>query len=366
MPPTPACGRRDAASPPRRTVLRALLGGALATTLPNLGAYAAEPKPAAKLPTVARDRSFTIATDDTSSTYYTVGVNLAALTQMRLPPEFEADFVAETTLGSWDNALRLRAGKADFAIMQALFGRWARDGSGVFTRFGPDPGLRAVVSLWPDVEHFLLQAKLASTGTIEDLRNLGGAPFAVGASGSAVEASCYLTMRRLGMDPKTTIQATNLVPSEGAAALMMGDVVGMSLPGGPPIPLVDAILSRDVAAMRLLEFTDRQLRLIDNNAGLWRRYMVPAGTYAGQEKPLASIAQSTFLAVRASVPNEIVQGLTQVIFENLNMLRYGHPAANAISLASAFDGLPVPLHPGAAQYFASAGLAIPKPLAPPA
>jgi TRAP transporter TAXI family solute receptor len=305
-----------------------------------------------------------IATDDSNSAYYAVGVGLSALAKLRLPEELGVDLYARTSLGSWDNAGLLRRGKVDLAIMQALYGHWARHGKGVFRRVGPDPRLRAIASLWPDAEHVIVRTRHASTGTIEDLRNLEGAPFVVGPRGSGIEGSIHLLMRRLGIDPNRALKPVNLGPTEAASALMMGGVVGLTLPGGPPISLVDAILSHDVSGVKVLEFTDRQLRLIDQDEGLWRRYVIPPGTYLGQEQPISTIAQPSFLAVRAETDPRVVQALTRIIFEDLTILRTAHKTAAAVSLNTALAGLPVPLHPGAVRYFQEAGLKIPASLLP--
>ena len=307
-----------------------------------------------------------IATDDTNSPYYAVGTALSALVKMRVDPELGIGMYARASLGSWENAQLLRSGKADLAIMQALFGLWAREGRGVFRRHGPDHSLRAIASLWPDVEHVMLTTRRAATGTIEDLRNLDGASFAVGPRGSGIEGDVHLLMRRLEIDPATSLQAVNLGPTEAASAMLMGTVAGMTLPGGTPVSLIEAIISHDAGSVKLLEFTDRQLRLIDQGDGLWHRHVIPPGTYLGQELPIQSIAQPSFLAVRAETPAHAVYAVTKAMFENLDVLRVGHRAADAISLDTALGGLPVPLHPGALRFYREASLVVPPSLEPPA
>jgi TRAP transporter TAXI family solute receptor len=93
--------------------------------------------------------------------------------------------------------------------------------------------------------------------------------------------------------------------------------------------------------------------------GLWNPYRIPAGTYPGQTDDLMTIAQPNFLAVRADLPEEHVYKITKTIYENLGFLQAIHKATNAMSLEKALEGLPLPLHPGAARYFREAGLEIP-------
>ena len=60
--------------------------------------------------------------------------------------------------------------------------------------------------------------------------------------------------------------------------------------------------------------------------------------------------------MRADVPADVVYAVTKAMFQNLDILRNGHPAAAAISPEAAVRDLPVPLHEGAARYFAEIGL----------
>jgi hypothetical protein len=57
-----------------------------------------------------------------------------------------------------------------------------------------------------------------------------------------------------------------------------------------------------------------------------------------------------------------VYQVTKTIYENLPFLNNIHKATKAMSLEEALDGLPVPLHPGAARYYEEAGLDIPEEL----
>ena len=47
------------------------------------------------------------------------------------------------------------------------------------------------------------------------------------------------------------------------------------------------------------------------------------------------------------------------MFENLPFLQAIHPATKVMAVEKAMDGLPVPLHPGAAKYYKEVGLNIP-------
>ena len=110
----------------------------------------------------------------------------------------------------------------------------------------------------------------------------------------------------------------------------------------------------------LLEVTDEQLEKMDGGRKLWTRYVIPAGTYVSVDKDLPTIAQPNLLAANADVPEEDVYQITKTIYENLGFLSGIHAATQALSLEKAVEGLPLPLHPGAARYYQEQGLTIPE------
>jgi len=52
--------------------------------------------------------------------------------------------------------------------------------------------------------------------------------------------------------------------------------------------------------------------------------------------------------------------MTRAMFENLDQMVSSHVAAKVINLDDAIKNLPVPLHPGAAQYYKEMGLILPE------
>jgi hypothetical protein len=74
------------------------------------------------------------------------------------------------------------------------------------------------------------------------------------------------------------------------------------------------------------------------------------------------IAQPNFMAVRDDIPDEVVYLITKTIYQNLPFLHYIHSGTKSISLDKAIEGLPIPLHPGAARFYREQGIDIPDTL----
>ena len=126
-----------------------------------------------------------------------------------------------------------------------------------------------------------------------------------------------------------------------------------------PVGAVTKLMAARGGDVRLLAFDAAQAAQADGGMELWTPYLIPAGTYPGQDADITTIAQPNFLAVRGDVSEDDVYMITKTIFENLGFLQAIHKATTAMALEKAIAGLPMPLHPGAARYFQEAGLEVP-------
>lgn len=312
----------------------------------------------------AEERSYLMATASTGGTYYPVGVAIATLTKVKLQPTEKIGMSAITSAGSGENVKLMRDNEVQFSILQGLYGYYAWNGKGDFEQDGPQQDLRAVTMLWQNVEHFVVQSSKAPTGTIEDMLGLKGERMALGTKNSGTIGSNRLLLQNLGIDIENDYDLVYVGYGPSAEALQNGQIAGMSTPAGVPAGAVTQAFASMEGKIKLLEFTDEQVKKADGGLDLWTPYIIKAGSYPGQAKDLQTLAQPNFLAVRGDVDEDAVYQITKTIYENLPFLNAIHKATEAMSLESALAGLPMPLHPGAARYFQEAGLQIPARLLP--
>ncbi|MCR9365060.1 TAXI family TRAP transporter solute-binding subunit [Vibrio antiquarius] len=309
----------------------------------------------------AEDRSYILATASTGGTYYPVGVALATLSKVKLAPKHHFSLSAISSAGSGENVKLLNENEAQFAILQGLYGAWAWSGEGPYEKSGRQEQLRSVSMLWQNVEHFIVRSNLAKTGTVTDLNNLDGKKFSIGKKNSGTENSGRQIMKGLKVDPDK-FNLAYMGYGGSASALQNGTIDGMNTPAGVPVGAVTqafAALGKDIS---ILSFTDEQIKEANGNYNLWTKYEIPANTYPGLYKPITTIAQPNFLAVREDISEEDVYQLTKAIYENLPFLQGIHKATKAMAIEKAIAGLPVPLHPGAARYYKEMGIEIPSDL----
>ncbi len=308
---------------------------------------------------VAEEASYILATASTGGTYYPVGVALSTLTKVKLEPGEKIGMSAINSAGSGENIRLLRENEAQFAILQGLYGFYASTGTGPIEADGPQSNLRSVSMLWQNVEQFVVTSDAAETGTMADFVALKGEATALGRRNSGTIGSNATILDGLGVDIYSDYELVEGGYGPSAEALQNGQVKGISIPAGIPTGALSQLFATVGDGATMLNFTDEEVAAADAGKDLWTRFVIPAGTYPGQEEDVNTIAQPNFLAVRDDIPEENVYLITKTIYENLPFLNAIHPATQAMALEKAIAGLPLPLHPGAARYFTEAGLEIP-------
>ncbi len=306
----------------------------------------------------AKEKKYIIATASTGGTYYPVGVGIATIASLKLAKKHKMTFSAITSAGSGENVDMIDKAEVDFAILQGLFGSMAWQGKAKYEG-KPRKNLRSVSMLWQNVEQFVVYNKIATTGDIMDMKNLYGKKFSIGKRNSGTRVSGETILGALDIDyAKMNLQFLGYGPS--ATSLQDGKIDGMNIPSGPPTSAItNAYASIGADNIQHLQFSDAAVKKISSAYPVWTRYVIKANTYPGQTKDINTIAQPNLLVVTKDTPEETVYLLTKTMYENLPFLNTVHKATKVMNIKKAIDGLPMPLHPGAAKYYQEQGIDIP-------
>ena len=307
----------------------------------------------------AEEANYILATASTGGTYYPVGVALSTLVKVKLQPGEKIGMAAISSAGSGENVRLLRENEAQFAILQGLYGYYAATGTGPLEADGPQKDLRSISMLWQNVEHFLVSSDVAATGTMDDFVAIKGENVAIGTKNSGTIGSNIAILNGFGVDAENDYGMVYAGYGPSAEALQNGQVKGMSAPAGVPVGAISQLMATMGDGVKLLNFTEEQVAKADGGRDLWTPYLIAAGTYPGQDADVNTIAQPNFLAARADISDENAYMITKTIYENLPFLQAIHPATKDMAIEKAIAGLPLPLHPGAAKYYAEVGITIP-------
>jgi uncharacterized protein len=335
---------------------RAPLSGAMAIAAAFLFAACEPPIP--------RERDLLIATATTGGTFYPAGVAMAVLISQELGESEQILASAITSSGSAENISMLANGEVQLAILQALFGSMAWQGTDFYAD-RPVTGLRGLAVLWENVEQAVILERLATTGTIDDLKHLSGRGISLGPRWSGTEVSARAILTSLGIKPGEDFDVVNLGYGPSTDAMLNRRASGMFLAGGVPTGAITQVYAGLGAEnLATLAFTEDHLERLRKAYPVWDRFTIPAATYPGQTEAIETIAQANILATSAVVPEEVIYHVLRTIWGNLETLHRHHAATRSMSLEKAVEGLPLPLHPGAVRFYREAGLAIPEELLP--
>jgi hypothetical protein len=308
-------------------------------------------------------RFFRIGTASTGGTYFPIGGLLA--NAISHPPGSRACAdggscgvpgliaVAQSTRGSVDNVRQMATGKLDSAFVQADVAYWAYHGERMFAGQGRMPNLRVIANLYPEAVHLVVRT---ATG-IFWMDQLVAKRLSLDRPGSGTRVDAKVILDAYGV----SIHAIDdvAVPAAEAADMMRErELDGFFFVGGAPATAI-ADLAEDVS-IRLVPMNNAQAQVLTQTYPFFTMHSIPAGTYQ-------NVPQTDTLAVGAqwlvdeSVPDEVVYGITRALWHQrtAQLLADGHPKAADIKPETALDGLGIPIHAGAWQYYKDKGFVSP-------
>ena len=287
------------------------------------------------------------------SVYFAVGSMFAKVLNKK-SDMIEAKGV--TSGASVANSKAIGKGEALAAIIQNDVTYYAWNGKFQFEG-KPVKELRGIGTLYPEPVQIVVRAD-SDIYTLEDLK---GRKVVVGAAGSGVAATAERVLKAAGIWDE--IDPVYQTFSEAAQSLVLGQVDAEFTVIAYPAPAIDQIAVK--VPVRLIPVPDEVVqKLHDEGYPFYVKVVVPAGTYNGQDEDVKTIAVKATLAVHKDLPDDVVYEMTKVLYENIDELAKAHQVAKQIDMNNAFEGLMIPLHPGAIKYYEEKGIAVPAGLKP--
>ncbi|GIJ09588.1 TAXI family TRAP transporter solute-binding subunit [Micromonospora andamanensis] len=305
----------------RRRGARVALALAVLLALPGLGGCREDPGE----PVVIR-----IATGSPTAVYHAFGESLAAILNRELP-QVRAEVLV--TAASAENVQLLNAGAAELGFTQADVLR---------ADPGPNPPVVAVARVYDDLLHLVTTAD-SPVRTLPDLR---GRRVSVGAPGSGTKITVDRLLTAANLDG-AAVRQEQLGLDDSVAALRAGRIDAFFFSGGLPVRAV-AQFTEDTPA-RIIDLGQWTAPLRRGNPEVYVPRDIPRSVYGVD--PITTVANPNYLVVRASLPESLVRDVTRLLMERRSELAAAHPAAGRMSPRSAIATSPLPLHPGAVDYY---------------
>lgn len=290
--------------------------------------------------------SLLMATGMPGSSFYHNGLSMASMWTTKLR-DIGLRVSAAVSEGSLENLEAIRIGDADIILADELFCAMAQNGVGLF-KGRTVRELRSIGYMWPEALHVIIRSGKATTGTIQDVNGLTMAV-------EPADSGARFILDALLKDDdgvKVKVRRRPMSYVSGSEAIRRGDISVFTLMGGLPAGVVTSLFTDMKTPLTFLNVPSARVEAVQKEypTGMIQ-YAIPAGMYPNQPEVVNTIAQKSVLCVAASLDAPIVFALTKALFENLGQLGKSHPAMRAITMETAVEGLSIPLHKGAVQYY---------------
>ncbi len=294
------------------------------------------------------DEFVNILTGGTSGVYYPMGVALSKIYADKIPgarPSVQATKASVENL----NLLQQGRGEIAFTLGDSLIAAWKGDEEAGFKT--PLKKLRGVSAVYPNY----IQIVAAKDSGIKTLADLKGKRISVGAPKSGTELNARAILAAAGLAYKDLGKVEYLPFAESVELVKNRQLDATLQSAGLGVASI-----RDLATSVEINVVSVPTDIVAKAGLPFITAIVPANTYTGQTEAVPTAAVVNYLVTHEGVKDETIYQMTKSMYENLDALAAAHAAGRGVKLDHALDGMPVPLHPGAARYYKEKGLKLPN------
>jgi uncharacterized protein len=260
---------------------------------------------------------------------------------------FGLDIVNRTTRGTLENVPLLETGEIDLGFVLGEVAHELLAGIG-----RPRTALKVISAMYPTAGMFAVRAD-SRYRSIADLRDR---PVVWNTRGSGLAQQGRYVMDGLGLDVEKDFEPIYIERLAEGPEMVLDGRASALWGGGLRWPGFVTIASSARGA-RFVVPDDAECERIIAKHWFMRRFVVPAGTYAGQYDPVVSVGSWSFILARPGLDDEVAfrlaASLDRIEKAGLSPRQLGHTTA-----ANTIDALPdrAALHPGVARFYREKGL----------
>ena len=247
------------------------------------------------------------------------------------------------TKGSTENVPLLESGGLDIALVQ---GEVANP---VLAK--PDTPLRIVTAMYSAPGMFVVRGD-APYRTIADLR---GKPVALGAQGSGLTILGRNVLTAIGIDPDRDIQAIYLERAGDGPAMVLDGRAAALWGAGVGWPGFTAVAK---AGGRFIAPDAEEVKRVLAKYPFLKPMTMPAGSYPGQDAPVATVGSWSFVLARPGLPDDVAYRIARALHKGEAALGAKLAQARETTSANTVSAAPRAdlIHPGVAKYLREADL----------
>ena len=176
----------------------------------------------------------------------------------------------------------------------------------------------------------------------------------IGEEESGSELNAKQILSAYGLNEKM-VKEKNLNYAEAATQLKNGDIDAAFFTLGLNATVVEELSKQ--CKIRLIGIDDATAKKLKNTYS-YVDCTIPKDTYNGQSDEVGTVAVKAVLIVNDRLSDKQVKKLTQLVFDNAQELQLTVSADVDITTEKAVDGVKIPFHKGAAEYYAEKGITV--------
>lgn len=286
-----------------------------------------------------------IATGGTAGVYFPLGGKMADILNKSIKG---MNATAQSTGASVANMNMLGSKEVEISFVQNDITYYAYTGTEMFVGKKVD-NVRGIASVYDEV----VQIVATEASGIKSIQDLIGKRVAVGAPGSGVEASTRQVLESYGITYDQLAKTDYLTFAEAATNMKDGHIDAAFVTSGVPTSAV--IDMSKTSKVVVIPVSGPEVAALQAKYPFYAKVTIPANTYDGQPTAIDTVAVKAIIVVRADLEEKAVYDITKALFSNLTDFGAVHARGKDLTLATAKNAMPIPLHPGAEKYYKEQG-----------
>ena len=262
--------------------------------------------------------------------------------------------IAQSTNASVHNVNAIQAGDMEAGLAGSFTAHQAYHGKGKF-KGDAKTNLRVLALLYTED----MQIYSTKANSLSSLKDLKGKRLSAGPSGSGTRPAVLNLLKDVGLEAGKDFEVKDVSFGQGVDYVLDGNLDWGFLAAGTPTSNMVRIDSSK--GLNLYSMNAEEVKLATKSLPFYIPSVIPAGTYAGLQRDTQTVGTPATFLISAKLSTDLVYQITKAMWNKntRRLLDNGHAKGKAITVETAldgFEGLKIPLHPGAEKYYKEIGL----------